>query len=334
MQTNAILVNGILDVGFGKVEIAEPGEQDVRVQAEISLVSTGTELRILRIGHPNTEFPIVPGYSAVGTVQETGSGVTGLQKGDFVVLTGGNRITSGEGALWGAHCLHHTVPAASLVKLSRGGSPAQAAFTQVAGIALHGVELAGIEPAEHVVVIGLGLIGQCSVRCLLARGAEVMACDIDAERRALAEMIGVPCIDPAAGELAEQVYARWAEGPDAVFEVTARPDMVGVAATLLKARPWDGTVRTPRLVLQANYTESFSFGARDLFQREAAVLSPRANLPADRERAATMIADGALKLDNLVPESAHPQDAAKVYRDLMGDPGKQVTALFDWRQVS
>jgi 2-desacetyl-2-hydroxyethyl bacteriochlorophyllide A dehydrogenase len=333
MNTQAILVNDILKAGFGAVEVGEPGEQEVLARAEVSLVSTGTEIRIFRLGHPNTEFPIVPGYSAVGTVQETGSGVTGIKNGDSVFLPGGNRITDGAGALWGAHCLHHTVAADSLIKLPEGCSPDQAGFINVAGIALHGVGFADMRAGERAVVIGLGLIGQCSVRCLLARGAEVIACDIDPDRRALAEGIGVPCIDPAAGELSEQVYARWEEGPDAVFEVTARADMVNVAANLLGARPWDGSGRAPRLVLQAHYTESFSFGARDLFQREAMVLSPRANLPADRELAAELIADGALNLDNLVPARSRPQDAADVYGSLLENPGNQVTAIFDWNEV-
>lgn len=333
MKTEAILVNGILDAGFGTVEVGEPGEGEVLAKAVVSLVSTGTEMRIFRQGYANTEFPIVPGYSAVGTVQETGSGVTGIKAGDSVFLPGGNRITEGAGALWGSHCLHQTVAADSLIKLPDGCSRDQAAFINVAGIALHGVGFADMKAGERAVVIGLGLIGQCSVRGLLARGAEVIACDIDAERRGLAEGIGVPCIDPAVGELSEQVYAQWEDGPDAVFEVTARPDMVNVAANLLRARPWDGSGRAPRLVLQANYTESFSFGARDLFQREAMVLSPRANLPADRELAAKLIADGTLQIDNLVPARSRPQHAAEVYGKLLENPGNQVTAIFDWSQL-
>lgn len=330
MKTPAIMVNGIEDIGFGAVTLAELGPNDVHARAEVSLVSTGTETRIIRHGYPNTEFPIVPGYSAVGTVQRVGHDVKHFTEGDHVFLTGGNRLAKGVQSLWGAHCLDHTVSADSMVKLRADCASEQAAFTNVIAIALHGVEFAGIEPNERVLVIGLGLIGQCSVRCLLARGARVIACDIDAGRRALAEAVGASSIDPATGDLAEQIATQWGEGPDAVFEVSGRADMVGVAARLLGARAWEGPGRSPRLVLQANYTESFSIGARDLFQREATVLSPRANTKTDREAAAQMIATGAVNLNNLLPHRTSPRNAPAVYDNLMTAPGSQVTALFDW----
>jgi len=331
MKTPAIMVNGIEDIGFGSVTLSELGPNDVHARAEVSLVSTGTETRIMRHGYPNTQFPIVPGYSAVGTIQRVGRDVTHVAEGDRVFLMGGNRIAEGARSLWGAHCLDHTVPAESLIKLDSTCPTEHAVFTQVVGIALHGVTLANVEAGERVVVIGLGLIGQCSARCLLARGAEVIVCDLDPDRRSLAEAIGATAIDPSAGELPDLVRAKWIEGPDAVFEVTGRSQMVTAAAALLKSRPWDDSGKQPRLVLQANYTEPFSFGARDLFEREALVVSPRANTPADRASAATLIASGAMKLDNLVPPRARPQDAAAVYKTLMNDPGRQVTALFGWK---
>ena len=330
MKTNAVIWNDLMDVGFGTIEIPEPGEGEVRVQAQVSLVSTGTETRILRHGYPNTTFPVVPGYSAVGTVQELGSGVTGLQAGDRVFVSGGGRILRGANSLWGTHCQHYTVHADSLIKVQEGCPSEQAVFVQVAGIALHGVTLANIEPGERVVVLGLGLIGQCSVRCLLARGAEVVVCNLDADRRTISKAIGAAGIDPAAGELSDQVRAQWDEGPDAVFEVTGSPEMVTAAARILKARPWDDSGKQPRLVLQANYTQPVSFGARDLFEREALVVSPRANTRADRDCAATMIANGELKLDNLVPRRSRPLDAPAVYKNLMDNPARQVTAIFDW----
>ena len=52
-----------------------------------------------------------------------------------------------------------------------------------------------------------------------------------------------------------------------------------------------------------------------------------------REDAAKMIADGVLNLENLVPERSRPEDAADEYATLMGDPGRQVTALFDWGEM-
>ena len=37
MKTNAVIWNDLMDVGFGTIEIPEPGEGEVRVQAQVSL---------------------------------------------------------------------------------------------------------------------------------------------------------------------------------------------------------------------------------------------------------------------------------------------------------
>ena len=55
---------------------------------------------------------------------------------------------------------------------------ADAAFATVASIALHGLRLADVGPGGKVCVIGLGLIGQLTVRLAIASGLDVVGIDL------------------------------------------------------------------------------------------------------------------------------------------------------------
>ena len=329
MKTQAILFTGRGQVGIGEVTLPERGENDVVVETLVTLVSAGTELRLLHHGYKGEEpYPMVPGYSAVGRAVQVGAGFAGLEEGDLVFAGGGNRIASGAQSLWGAHCGRLVMPSGSVWRLA-GRVPAElCAFANVAAIALHGVRIAEIEPSERVVVMGLGIIGQLSARNLLARGAEVIGCDLSAERRAVAERIGIRTLDPLAGDLREAVYEVWPEGPDAVFEVTSRTDVIRQAVALLPV--WVQRPKPLRFVMQANYTEDIVFGNRDLFDREVTVLSPRNVGPGDVAAAIRMIEAGALKVDDLAPPAVAPQDAPAAYANLTERASANLTAIFDW----
>src|SRR5690349_25130793 len=71
--------------------VAEPGPGQVLCQAEVSLISTGTETFCLRgVFDPGTnwadwvKYPFYPGYSMAARVLAVGEGVTALQPGDLI----------------------------------------------------------------------------------------------------------------------------------------------------------------------------------------------------------------------------------------------------------
>ena len=74
MKTASLLVTGLNRVEVGAIEIPAPQKGEVWVRVEWSGVSPGTELRCLRgeqAGQPG--FPFVPGYNALGVVEQVGS---------------------------------------------------------------------------------------------------------------------------------------------------------------------------------------------------------------------------------------------------------------------
>lgn len=122
------------------------------------------------------------GYSASGIVTEVGEGVPGIYPGDRVACAGGNYATHSEEMI---------VPKNLIAKLPDSVSLRDASSVAIGCIAMQGIRRADVKLGEVVVVIGLGLIGQLTVQMLNAAGARVIASDVNSERIAETESLGV-----------------------------------------------------------------------------------------------------------------------------------------------
>ncbi len=142
------------------------------------------------------EMPL--GYSGAGVVVEVGEMVTGIRPGMRVA-------TAGAG-----HAELQLVAGQLAAPMPDQLSFDEAAFGAVGSIALHGVRLAGIEPGDRVLVIGLGLVGQITGRLALAAGASVAGIDLDPWRLQVAAGKGV--ITSGAGEESLDVVNKWSQG--------------------------------------------------------------------------------------------------------------------------
>ncbi|MEI8238536.1 MAG: oxidoreductase, partial [Actinomycetota bacterium] len=110
------------------------------------------------------EMPL--GYSAAGRVVAVGEAVAGVRPG-MRVATGG----AGHGDL-------QVVSGLLAVPVPDAVTDEQAAFATVASVALHGLRLADVGPGGAICVVGLGLIGQLTVRLALASGLQVFGVDV------------------------------------------------------------------------------------------------------------------------------------------------------------
>src|SRR5580700_6561941 len=167
-------------VASTEVPCPRPGAGEVLVRTHVSLISPGTERMLLSFGKAGwigkvrqqpekvqsviekaradglaatleavrrkLDQPIALGYSNVGTVVETGAGVTGFAPGDRVASNG-------------SHAEMTVVPQNLCAKIPEEVTDDAAAFTVLGAIALQGVRLAQPALGESVAVTGLGLIG-------------------------------------------------------------------------------------------------------------------------------------------------------------------------------
>ncbi len=253
---------GELTVADVPVPAAEPGALVVRTGA--SLVSAGTEKMALDLGKRSLigkardrpdlvkktldkvqrdgllatartvmtrlDEPVPLGYSCAGTVLSVGRGVEGYQPGERVACAGAKLAN---------HAEVNTVPFRLCAKVPAGVSDEEAAFVTVGAIALQGVRTAAVGLGECVAVIGLGLIGQLTVRILRAAGCKVLGVDLEPAKLELALAGGAQAAVLRSGEVGQAVAALSdGRGMDAVVICAAADsnDPVELAGEIARDR--------------------------------------------------------------------------------------------------
>lgn len=163
--------------------INQPGHNlestQVRIQTHCSLISSGTEMSIYRhAANPSkawqefARFPRSMGYSNVGTVIEVGTDV------DSSWL--GKRVASR-----GCHAAFVLRELGDLRIVPDDVSDEDATFSTLAAVAMNGLRRGRLIWGENIGVLGLGILGQLTVRLSQACGAHhIAAVDILQDRLA------------------------------------------------------------------------------------------------------------------------------------------------------
>jgi propanol-preferring alcohol dehydrogenase len=197
--------------------------------------------------------PVTLGHEVAGTVVETGAGVDDPAPGTPVVVYGGwgcgdcRACTRGEDQLcnvleWcgigadGGLAEYLRVPDTRYVLPAPGLDPVAAApLTDAALTPYRAVDRARdhLGPADTVVCVGVGGLGQFGVQFAAMTGAEVVAVDVDPDKLALADDLGADAtVDASTGTVPSAI--RDAAGG----EVAVAIDFVGDDDTL----QWCGNV--------------------------------------------------------------------------------------------
>lgn len=325
-----------------EVDLPDPGDQQILVCTAASAVSAGTELAVYTGTHqwlkdpklPDWKFPFRPGYSAAGEVVGAGKGVTGWKAGDLVSYPGNHAsaelLTIGHerGRLW---------------KLPPGSDPRKAAFACVARYGLGASIRAGITLGRSAAVLGLGIIGQFTLRCLQAAGAyPVVGIDGVRMRREAASAAGADfVIDPAAGDVKQQLHAMLGtRGAEIVADATGIPDAVPVAMSLACDAGQVVVVGSPRG--QAKDVNFYD----DLHRRYIEVTGAHGNMlfePAHTRLAGTwdinkaqtwllgVLASGRLNLNGLVTHTITPDRLGDAYEGLLKRKEEYLGVVVTWQ---
>lgn len=157
----------------------ELGPHQVFVETEVTALSTGTDLA--NYDGRSEELPNAPpypravGYSNVGVVTMTGTHVTRLALGDRVFSTRPHQ----SGYLADETDL--------LVKVDPRVSAEQASLAYLTHLGAAALRKVRYQPGESVLVIGLGVIGLCTVALASSLGASVEAVANHPQRLKLAQ---------------------------------------------------------------------------------------------------------------------------------------------------
>ncbi len=234
MRARQVVITEPYRSAVREVELPAPAANQILVATEVSAVSAGTELAVWTGTHqwlkdptlPDWKFPFRPGYSAAGTIVAVGSAVSGWKVGERVSYPGNHAsaelLTIGHerGRLW------------------RMPDKLDMEKASVACIARYGLGAsirAGITLGRSAAVLGLGIIGQFALRCLIAAGAQpVVGIDAVPMRRQAALAAGADhVLDPSAGDVREQLaHCLDQRGAEIVADATGVPDAVPLAMSL------------------------------------------------------------------------------------------------------
>lgn len=318
------------------IDVPKPGAGQILIENEVTVISAGTEranlVRLPNTGTAEGGFPHYPGYSGAGRVCAVGDEVDRFAVGDRVVVS------------WGGHRSHTLKPADRIVKIDDDAIDLlDAAFAPIAAFSFLGVRRLKIELGESAMVVGQGILGVFALQIAALSGAiPVLACDMSAERRALALTLGAARVfAPDEDDVVDKIReATGGEGPNAVVEVT------GSAAALRQALEyiaWEGRISllgctrisdSPIDYYKYVHRRGISLIGAHTFARPRSESAPGRWTERDDYRTfLKLVGTGKIRTRPIVSEIVSPERAPAVYARLAEAAEAPLGIVFDWRMI-
>ena len=277
--------------------------------------------------------PMALGYSSAGTIIALGDGMEGFKIGQRVACAGGG---------FAVHAEFVVVPRNLLAALPDEVDFESGAFGTLGAIALHGFRLGDVALGEYVAVIGLGLLGLLAVQIARAAGCRVLGIDLDAERVARAQAMGIEAVERQAAPDAGRAFTG-GRGFDLVQICADTPsnDTVELAGEIARDRGRvvsTGVVGTllPRKTYyekEVNFIISRSYGPGryDPAYEEAGIDYPAAYVRwtegRNLEGFLQLLARGSVEVMPLITHRFPIDQAMEAYRLIRGEDGGAFLAV-------
>lgn len=297
--------------------VEPPSSDEVIIETECSLISTGTEVSVLLRNHEAgsawagmQQFPFQPGYSNVGTVVAAGDAAA-----DWI----GARVSS--------HAAHASVvrwPAAEVRRVPATVSSRTASLCTLAEVALNAVRRSPAGLGSHCAVLGMGLVGQLTSRLLAVAGASVVWCEDPDPRRLALVPRGVP-------------FRATAEPPanscDVAFETSGNPAAMSEASRLTREGGTIAVVSSPSAPSNFDFHDScnrksLSIVGSHYFSHPPA--GQRWNAKENGEYFLELVERDADLWAGLITEEISPENAPGRYATLLSQPPEAGT-IIRWR---
>jgi 2-desacetyl-2-hydroxyethyl bacteriochlorophyllide A dehydrogenase len=342
MRVRQAIVVEPFKTGVCEVELPPPAPNQILVAAEVSAISAGTELAVYTGTHqwlkdpnlPDWKFPFKPGYSAAGTVVEVGSAIADWKPGDRISFPGNHAS---------AELLTLGHERARLWKLPPKLDAEKAAWACIARYGMGASIRVGITLGRSAAVLGLGIIGQFTLRCLLAAGANpVVGIDSVKMRRNAALAAGADyVIDPSPGDAKDQLdRILGTRGAEVVADATGIPDTVPQAMALACDGGQVTVVGSPRgRVKEVNfyddlhrrYIEVTGAHGNMLFEPSHTRLAGAWDINKAQHWLLAALTSGRLSLAGLVTQRIQPEDLGTAYEGLLKKKEEYLGVTVHWK---
>ena len=296
------------------VPLAAPGPDEVLVHNRAAGVC-GTDVHIYNgeQGASPVKPPVVLGHEYSGEICAVGANVCNLHPGDRVTVdpniycgvchacrTGKKQHCASLDTIGvsrnGGFAEYSIVPASQCFLLGPDLSFEAGAMAEPLACCLHGIDLAGIRPGDHVYVIGGGAIGLLMVQLAkLSGAATVTLSEPVAARRAIGLQLGANwAISPQDGIFSNDTpQTLRSHGADVVIECVGR-----LAAT---QRAFEAAARGATILLFSVPSPDaiFSLPLFDVFQKELKIIGSLIN-PDTHQRAVDLLNTGRIQTEPLI----------------------------------
>jgi len=346
----AITYTDLNQIAVKEYELGEMSPTDILVETRYTMVSTGTELRILA-GHYGAakNYPLVPGYSSVGTVIEVGAEVKGFRVGDNVSCRNPKWTVKGVNSMWGGQSslqVQATSGEDRPILLPYDADLLDYVAVEISAISLRGVTAAAPKPGETAVILGQGLIGTLSAAWFAAAGCRVIVTDLENSRLQRAAARSYATVNVGDADAEAQIQTLCNGGADIVVECSGSAKGAEMAYRLVRRKPQnysnDYKVEPiqfyhgdwPRLVMQANYLDEVTINPFTFVAGEGVtILMPSDRGVEDRQMAAEQFRRGVIKSADFVQTISSVADAPAAYAALRDDKKSNFSLVFDWSQA-
>jgi 2-desacetyl-2-hydroxyethyl bacteriochlorophyllide A dehydrogenase len=324
-----------------EVELADPAPNQILIAAEYSAISAGTELAVYTGKHqwlldpnlPDWKFPFRSGYSAAGRVLKVGKDFPGgFQEGDRVSFPG-NHASAELLTVGHERCRVWKLPdnlsfdKASIACISRYGM----------GVPVR----AGITVGRSAAVLGLGIIGQFALRCLLASGAgPVVGIDPVKMRRDAALAAGADHVIDQNGDVKKELADYLGtKGAEIVADATGVPDAIPTAMGLACDAGQVVVVGSPRGRakevnfyddLHRRYIEVTGAHGNMLFEPAHTRLAGAWDINKAQKWLLRQLGAGRLSLAGLITHTITPDQLGAAYEGLLNDKDHYLGVLMKW----
>jgi L-iditol 2-dehydrogenase len=319
-----------------QLPIPKPGPGELVVKSAVAL-TCGTDVKMLRRGHPLAKPPQIMGHEFAGTVTTVGAGVGKFKVGMKVVAANSAPCNncfyclrhqpnlcehlneSMVGFTWpGAYAEYVQLPE-RIVRQNTFQVPDGVPLEEVASLeplacVVHGWDLVDVNPGGVVVIIGGGPIGLLHAQLARANGAKkVVLCDVVQDRLEEGNKIGVDAtINSAKEDLANRVLdLSEGRGADTVVEAVGRRETWETAPSLARK---GGTVM---LFGGCPSGTEVSFQAEKIHYGELRIQGVFHHTPSAVERAFRLVVSGQVSIKPLISHEM-PLQNAKEALELMG----------------
>ena len=330
-------------------EPGAPGPGDVVVRVATCGIC-GTDLHEYVAGpivtpvepHPLTgaQNPQILGHEFSGEVVAAGSAVTSVREGDRVAIMplaycgscaycrrGLQHLCATMGCVglshaWGGMGALATVAEYQVVRLPDAVSYEQGALIEPTAVAAYGVERAGVQPGDRVLVTGAGPIGALAALCAHGAGAAtVYVSEPNAARRARAEALGVAVVvDPTDVDVPAFLHEETdGLGVDVAIECSGHPNGFNAAIASLRRR---GTLAQTGLFVGEAQVEPMLWSLNDL-----SIIGTWCYWVYDFDRIAAQIGAGGLPVERVITSTVGLDDAPDAFARLASGAADEIKVL-------